>query len=272
VQVLGQFGTFENKRLEDFVRENLLGSEETLFAKCPQPFQVNMSEIVAANVAPSTNETEQVIDDLQNVVIVDKAAKLAALQGHDPENSPAVEKEAANGMSDVGDKTENHHNGTGQNGDAVVEQTADTTSEDATNPVGNSDLAKESTEETPVEASSGTGTEECMENKSPKKSEQEESTNTESKPDAVSEDQTTKSNEVEVPSGSSDSTGQPESATSTISEAEVSNSSGSNKSPAKSPAKDAAAEQVEGDQVAVNKPVEEECSKASPGKKSCSPF
>jgi len=225
-----------------------------------------MSEIVASNVA-STNETKQVIEDLQNVGSVDKSAKLSALLGKDTVGSPAAEGETTNGVSD-GDKTDVQHNGSNENGDSTAEHTAKTTSEDASNPTTNEELSLPSTEET---SDSATGTEES----STKSDEMEpdESTKETTASDAVSKNRCTKQLpggcSTEKPCGAEDCTAKSESSTSTTSEIEVPSSTESNKSPVK----------VESsDQDAVNKKmgelnVESEGSKdVSPRKKSCSPF
>jgi len=223
-----------------------------------------MSEIVASNVHADATETEQVIDDMQNVCSVDKAAKLSTLLHKDAESSCGVVEEIANG--DQSEKA--HHNGTSQNGDATAPQTADTNPEGASNPVVDSEHAKASTEENPVEASgAGTGNEKSPEksnelksDKSPEKSNEsnsEESSNTGC--------ETAASGCAKTSCGATDSTCHSHSATSTeSSECSVQDI--------------CAGKHSEGEQVEVNKQmegltVESESSKGpSPAKKSCSPF
>jgi len=222
-------------------------------------YTASMSEIVASNVHASTNETEQVIEELQNV---DKAAKLSALLGKDTLSSPVAEGEVTNGVSD-GDKTEVQHNGTSENGNITSSHAANTNSEDASNP----------------DTTEVTGTEESSTKSDEVKPDESETTGE----DAVSVNPCTKQQHGdcsrETPCTAPDCVGKPKCVpdctrkskcvTSTTSETEVPTSTESSESPVKD---DSA------DQDAVNKKmkelnVESECPKApSPGKKSCSPF
>jgi len=212
-----------------------------------------MSEIVSSTVGAGTTETEQVIEDLQNVGHIDKAAKLSALlHGEAAVESSAVQEEVHNGASDQGGKSESEQNGTGQNGDATVEH----------NPV-----VKSPAKDTPVE---GTETEVTL--KKSEDSKPEDKSNSDPGSEVSSYDSAEQSHEghkTDVPCGASDSTSPSPSGV------EVSTCTESTESPMK---QEAAAEQTEGDQTAVDKKMEELNVEAenvkgpSPAKKSCSPF
>lgn len=218
-----------------------------------------MSEIVASNVETSTNETAQVIEDLQNVGTVDKAAKLSAILDKDNldkdkevgASSPAPE-EVTNGHVD---KQVGHQNGTSHNGDAAAEQAVD---DHGCSPR----VRKISANETSVETT-GTGSDDVQ----PEESSSSETSNTD--PKSETKEATEQSN-TETPCTAAESTKKSPFKT----ESEVQSNTESKKSPMKevSPEK-----KTEGDHASMSKQMEDlnvetECSKASPAKKSCSPF
>jgi len=234
-----------------------------------------MSEIVATTVADCTKETEQqqMIDDLQNIGNVDKAAKLAALLGNDTDVSSAAKEEVGNDVSENGDKPEVKHNGTTQNGDAI------TNSEDASSDAEKSNLTTTTSVETPCE-SSGTGT--VTEDGSEKCNEMrpEEPCGTETSPTkSVSESHATVQQDEDCktksPCSASSSECQSESKISPSCEGKMSCGDESNKCRTKD---GSTGEQRECEQVSVTKQmgdlnVESEGAKGpSPSKKSCSPF
>lgn len=212
-----------------------------------------MSEIVASNITADTNETEQVIEDLQNVGNVDvAAAKLSALKGKETGDSSAAEGETINGVSDQDNKPETQHNGSNQNGDAITEQTTGTST--------GTEEGSEKSESKPEEPSSNEPTSES------------------SASGATSGNQAAEQSSQEC-NASCDASGcivHPNSAKSTASESEVQ----SNTECSEYPTNDAASGegQTEGDQVAINKQMEElsvesqSAKGSSPAKKSCSPF
>jgi len=234
-----------------------------------------MSEIVATTVADCTKETDQqqMIDDLQNIGNVDKAAKLAALLDKDTDVSSAPKEVVGNDVSENGDEPEVHHNGTTQNGDAI------THSKDASNDAEKCKLAPANTVETPCESSgTGTVTEDCSEKSNEMKPE--EPCGTETSPSkSVSESHATVQQDEDCktksPSSASSSEGQSESKTSPACEGKVSCGDESKECRTKD---DSTGEQRECEQVSVTKQmgdlnVESEDAKGpSPSKKSCSPF
>ena len=217
-----------------------------------------MSEIVASNVNAGTTETEQVIEDLQNVCSVDKA-KLTALVDKEAGDSTVGKEEVNNGVSSH-DNQGVPHNGTGQNGDAAAE-TTNSTSDNASNQEVKSESTATSTEETSVEGSSNTT---CTEESS-KSDETKPDASDESKPDAPSNSESSEAcasdavseskpsensrEEPNAPCDASGCTGQSPSPPSTTSEGDVPASSESNKSPAK----DGAAEGKTDEQAAISK-------------------
>jgi len=234
-----------------------------------------MSEIVATTVADCTKETEQqqMIDDLQNIGNVDKAAKLAALLNKDAGNSSPTKEEVGNDVSENGDKPEVHHNGTTQNGDSI------TNSEDASSDAEKSNIATTTSVETPCE-SSGTCT--ATEDGSEKSNEMkpEVPCGTETSPGKSDSEihvtgQQNKDCKTKSPCGASVSACQSESKTSPTCEGKMSCDEESKECPTKD---GSTGEQRECEQGSVTKQmgdlnVDPEVSKGpSPSKKSCSPF